>query len=177
MLFTQQLFHLECLFFFRRILIHRIVIILDQITAWCCLEKCCLLKKHITFFFSLLKMKKKLNHMGLFLCLSQGQYNQKNVVKSRVFGKNINRWDGHMGRVAHVRGYLSHLHTMNSLHIGRSTLTLVFSDNVHDNSRPLYLVTYGTIFLKKNLAGRICGKCTKIGPETTIQDNIWNKME
>ena len=123
-------------------------------------------------------MKKKLNHMGLFLCLSLGQYSQKNVVKSRGFGKNINRCDGHMGRVAHVRGYLSHLHTMNSLHIGCLTLTLVFSDNVDDNSRPLYLVTYGTIFLKKKIGGpNLCQMYQNWARNYNPGQNIWNKME
>ena len=50
MLFTQQVFHVECLFFFWIILI---VIILYQISAWCCLQKWCLWKKYIMLFFTI----------------------------------------------------------------------------------------------------------------------------
>ena len=83
--FTQQLFHLEFLFFVSIILVLTIIIILDQILAWSCLEKRCLSKKHMTLFFSLLKMKKKLCLMSLFLCLSRislGRYSKKSVIKS-----------------------------------------------------------------------------------------------
>ena len=56
-----------------------------------------LIKKHLTLFCSLLKMKKLLCHMSLFLCLSGislGRYCWKSVVKSRGFGKGR---DGHIG--------------------------------------------------------------------------------
>ena len=56
-----------------------------------------LIKKHLTLFCSLLKMKKLLCHMSLFLCLSGislGRYCWKSVAKSRGFGKGR---DGHIG--------------------------------------------------------------------------------
>ena len=34
-----------------------IVIISNQIPAWCCLRKCCLSKKLVTFYFSLVNLK------------------------------------------------------------------------------------------------------------------------
>ena len=56
-----------------------------------------LIKKHVTLFCSLLKMKKLLCHISLFLCLSGislGRYCWKSVIKSRGFGKGR---DGHVG--------------------------------------------------------------------------------
>ena len=107
--FTQQLFHLEFLFFVWIILVLTIIIIiLDQILAWSCLEKRCLLKKHMTLFFSLLKMKKKLCLMNLFLCLSRislGRYSKKIVIKSVCVGgaRHTHRGIDHLGGAAHRR--------------------------------------------------------------------------
>ena len=56
-------------------------------------------KKHVTFFLSLLKKKKELCHMKLFLCssgISLGWYCQKTLTKSGGFGKKIKRRDGHI---------------------------------------------------------------------------------
>ena len=57
------------------------------------------IKKHVTLFLSLLKMKKELCNMKLFLCSSDfslGRFCQKILTKSRGFGKNIKRRDGHI---------------------------------------------------------------------------------
>ena len=46
--------------------------------------------------------------MSLFLCLSAvslGQYCQKSLAKSRGFGKNIKRGDGHAGRLSIEEGF------------------------------------------------------------------------
>ena len=64
MLFTWSLykvFQLECL-----ILLIIEIIISNQIAAWSCLSKFFLYKK--VLFLSLLKKKKELCHMKLFLC-------------------------------------------------------------------------------------------------------------
>ena len=98
MLFTQSLykvFQLECLI----LLIIEIIIILNQISAWSCLSKFFLQKKHAMFFLSLLKRKKELCHMKLFLCssgISLGRYCKKILTKSRGFRKKIKRRDGHI---------------------------------------------------------------------------------
>ena len=57
------------------------------------------IKKHVTFFLSLLKKKKELCHMKLFLCssgISLGRYCKKILTKSRGFRKKIKRRDGHI---------------------------------------------------------------------------------
>ena len=56
------------------------------------------IKKHVIFFLSLLKKKKELCHMKLFLCSSGillGQYCQKILTKSGGFRKKIRRRDDH----------------------------------------------------------------------------------
>ena len=56
-------------------------------------------------FVSLLKKKKELYHMKLFLCssgISLGQYCQKILTKSRGFGKKIKKRDGHIMGVGGV---------------------------------------------------------------------------
>ena len=75
MLFTLQVFHLQCLFFFRLLLILEIVSLI----------KVLLIKIARNIVISLLNMKKFFFHISLFLCLSSislGRYCQKNVVKS-----------------------------------------------------------------------------------------------
>ena len=75
------MFQLECLI----LLIIEIIIILNQISAWSCLSNFFFIKKPVTFFLSLLKKKKELCHMKLFLCLSGislGRYCQKILTKS-----------------------------------------------------------------------------------------------
>ena len=58
MLFTQQLFHLECLFFFCLLLILEIVYYFRLNLSQMLLIKMLFTKKHVTLFFSLVKMKK-----------------------------------------------------------------------------------------------------------------------
>ena len=51
-------------------------------------------------FLSLLKLKKQLCHMSLFLCLSGillGRYCQISLAKSRGFGKKYKKGDGRKG--------------------------------------------------------------------------------
>ena len=97
MLFTWSLykvFQLECL-----ILLIIKIIISNQISAWSFLSKFFLIKKHVTLFLSLLKKKKELSHMRLFLCssgISLGRYCQKILTKSKGFGKKIKRRDCHI---------------------------------------------------------------------------------
>ena len=59
----------------------------------------CFLKKHVTLLVSLLKMKKQLCYVSLFLCLSGitvGPYCQNCVVKSGEYGKKIKRGHDHI---------------------------------------------------------------------------------
>ena len=59
------------------------------------------IKKHVTLFLNLLKKKKELCNMKLFLCLfsiSLGRYRQKILTKGAGgFGKKIKSRDGHKG--------------------------------------------------------------------------------
>ena len=88
MLFTRSLykvFQLECL-----ILLLIEIIISNQISAWSCLSKFFFIKKHVTSFLNLLKKKKELYHMKLFLRSSDfslGRYCQKILTKSGGFEK------------------------------------------------------------------------------------------
>ena len=73
MLFTQQVFHLEWLFLFWYFLIY--IYLIFYYFGWSLslvlLTKVFFLKKkHVTLFFSVLKMKKWLCHISLFFCLS-----------------------------------------------------------------------------------------------------------
>ena len=66
------------------------------------------IKKHVTLFVSLLKMKKYF-FTYLFLCLlgfSLGQYCRKSLAKNEGFGKNIKGrgGDGHIGGGVYRRG-------------------------------------------------------------------------
>ena len=58
MLFTQQVFHFDSFWYLN----------LSQVGVG--YKSVVYKKKHVTLFFSLLKMKKQLCHMSLFLCLS-----------------------------------------------------------------------------------------------------------
>ena len=91
MLFTRspyKVFQLECL-----------ILLIIEIIISKLLIKVFFIKKHVTLFLSLLKMKKELCNMKLFLCSSDfslGRFCQKILTKSRGFGKNIKRRDGHI---------------------------------------------------------------------------------
>ena len=88
MLFTQQVFHLECLLLFR--------IKSQPGVAY----KSVVYKKAFKVVFKSSKNEKlTLPHECLFLCLSGislGRYCRKSLAKSG-FGKNIKRGDGHKG--------------------------------------------------------------------------------
>ena len=95
-LFTQQVFHLECLFLF------------TYFDTWDCyyfglnpslvlLIKVSFIKQHVMLFFSLLKMKKQLCHLSLVLYLSGislERYCRKSPAKSEGFRKRIKRGNG-----------------------------------------------------------------------------------
>ena len=96
MCFTQQVFHLQYLFFF-----------LPPFDTWNCsyfksnlsLVKYIkvLLIKHVILFCSLQNMKKQLSFVYLFLylsCISLGRYCQKNVFKSAGLRSKIQRGGG-----------------------------------------------------------------------------------
>ena len=73
MLFAQQIFHLEWLFLFWYFLIY--IYLIFYYFGWSLslvlLTKVFFFKKkHVTLFFSVLKMKKWLCHISLFFCLS-----------------------------------------------------------------------------------------------------------
>ena len=83
MLFTQQVFRLECLLLFRYFGLNLSLVLFIKV-----------FKKHLTVLLSSLKLEKELCHMVLFLCLfgiSLGQYCRKSLAKSKGFRKNIKR--------------------------------------------------------------------------------------
>ena len=109
MLFTQQIFYSKWLFFFWRLLILELVVILDQISAyWHCLWKCCLWEKActITFFFSLLKTNifSTWIYFCSYLVFHWGNIVKKSAVKNKGFRKTIKWGDDHRGRVVYERG-------------------------------------------------------------------------
>lgn len=76
------------LLFFCLLWILGIILISNQILLFITVS---LMKKHVTLYFSRLKMKKYLDHVSLFFCLSGislGRYLQNSVVKSEGRGKN-----------------------------------------------------------------------------------------
>ena len=64
-IFTRQIFHLQCLFFFWLFLIPEIVITSNQILA-CVAYKSVAYKRHVMLFYGLLKMNKQLRLMRFF---------------------------------------------------------------------------------------------------------------
>ena len=85
MFFTKQVIHLEYLLFW----------IKSQSSV---AYKSVICKRAFNVVLRLLKMKKQLCHVSLFLCLSGISLEQscrRSLVKSERFGKNIKSADGH----------------------------------------------------------------------------------
>ena len=90
MLFTQQVFHLECLFFCWHLRLLLFWIKSLPSVAY----KFCLQKKHVTLFFSLLKMKKQLCRVSLFLFIqySNGAILSEQSCQKRGVRKKYKKW-------------------------------------------------------------------------------------
>ena len=102
-LFTQQVFHLEWLFFFI-LLILKIIIVLDQVSVWCCLQSDAYIKRHNVVFYSPKDEEVTLLYEFIFVVFHRGDIVKKNIVKNVGFRKKTKGGNGHIGDVAHRRG-------------------------------------------------------------------------
>ena len=100
--FTQQVFHLEWFFFI--LLILKIIIVLDQVSVWCCLQSDAYIKRHNVGFYSPKDEEVTLLYEFIFVVFHRGDIVKKNIVKNVRFRKKTKGGNGHIGDVAHRRG-------------------------------------------------------------------------